>query len=527
MPLIIPVSRNSSEKNQGGGGGGLGPLSRIYAEYENSKKKPAAKKRSLSADREGSNGRDVAQKKKRSSLKDLPINNDLPILNKTNANVAAAAVDENNLKQCNSYNEKMSLKKEECNAPPCGYVDGCTNKSIKDGLCKTHWCAVNLCAFDGCIKMAWGKGLCREHNFSTYAHDTLRMRSNAVGTEEVDREVSMEDEVTDTGEVLQAKEDVTSIAVNKKLHVKQHKQNACSAKKYGQRKPCVAEGCSNQAVMNGVCFRHGAKRKLCNADGCTNHSIRGGVCFRHGAKRKLCKADGCTNLTQRKGVCVRHGALRNSGDYKAKETKEVNGRPVLCVEVPPDLLSKPSSAEAAYEPEEAHVAVLRSVSASSTETHSINAAASEMSDQCRAPSSNGGSSPPLTSQVTKECTKTKNGRKVRSCKTQGCTNRAIQGGQCFRHGAKAHRKLCSSEGCKNYVVKAGLCIKHGARQGPKKNAKEEPEHEKPVKSLKHEDDSSVSEEDMEKREQDDDLFQSIDRLEGSCADILLLLKNDG
>ena len=89
---------------------------------------------------------------------------------------------------------------------------------------------------------------------------------------------------------------------------------------------------------------------------------------------------------------------------------------------------------------------------------------------------------------------------MKSCKTEGCTNRAIQGGQCFRHGAKSYRKLCSSEGCKNYVVKAGLCIKHGAREGSKKNAEEEPEHEKPAQSLKHEDDNSLSVDDVEKRE---------------------------
>ena len=32
-------------------------------------------------------------------------------------------------------------------------------------------------------------------------------------------------------------------------------------------------------------MRHGAKVKLCSSEGCTNQAVRGGVCFRHGAKR--------------------------------------------------------------------------------------------------------------------------------------------------------------------------------------------------------------------------------------------------
>ncbi|KAK1743045.1 hypothetical protein QTG54_006642 [Skeletonema marinoi] len=666
MPLIIPVSRNSSTNQSGsGGGGGLGPLSRIYAEYETSKKKPAAaavKKRSRSADRK--DGGDGDNKKRSFALKDRSI------VNNTNVNV----MNEKSQKQYSNNNEKM---KESTTIIPCSYVDGCTDKSVKDGLCKAHWCAINLCARDECSNLAWSKGLCREHEFPM---------SNSVSVEEDDiMEMSSEDdEVRGTvKEVLQVKEEeVTSIEVNE-LHKKQQKQNTCGAAKQSsaQRKPCLAEGCSNQSVVNGVCFRHGAKRKLCDTDGCTNHSIRGGVCFRHGAKRKLCNAEGCTNLTQRRGVCVRHGAFvvdaevsgsskDDYGDDDEGEEEEANGGgPVLCVEIPPDH-SKTSSelqSHVTYELKETPVAVLRSVSASSTETLSVDAAATagdtstgtasgssnednpsssgleectcgvvkgvrctkhkkrrkhctfegctnqavvggicirhgakvkrcshdgcenvvqkrglcrrhgaymgettcsfdgcnnsesegglclrhgkngnhgEKRAKCsnllctsaavdgvmcirhRALSTIDGPSPPSTNPITRGSTKTKSGRKVKPCKSEGCTNRAIQGGQCFRHGAKAHRKLCSSEGCKNYVVRAGICIKHGARQVSKKNTEEEPTHEKPAKSLKQEEDNSIRVDHVDKRGQDD-LFKSIDQLEGNCADILLLLKNDG
>eukprot|EP00984_Skeletonema_dohrnii_P017828 scaffold8189_cov107-Skeletonema_dohrnii-CCMP3373.AAC.9 len=75
-------------------------------------------------------------------------------------------------------------------------------------------------------------------------------------------------------------------------------------------KQCSNEGCKNNAVKGGVCRRHGAKNKLCSSDGCTNGAIKGGVCWRHGAKAyvKLCSSEGCTNHAKKGGVCMRHGA---------------------------------------------------------------------------------------------------------------------------------------------------------------------------------------------------------------------------
>jgi hypothetical protein len=51
--------------------------------------------------------------------------------------------------------------------------------------------------------------------------------------------------------------------------------------------------------------------------------------------------------------------------------------------------------------------------------------------------------------------------KVKRCSSEGCTNIAVKGGVCIRHGAKI--KLCSSEGCTNVVQREGVCKRHGAK----------------------------------------------------------------
>ena len=55
----------------------------------------------------------------------------------------------------------------------------------------------------------------------------------------------------------------------------------------------------------------------------------------------------------------------------------------------------------------------------------------------------------------------RHGAKVTRCREEGCTNRAQKGGVCIRHGAK--RKRCREEGCTNAAVKGGICIRHGAK----------------------------------------------------------------
>jgi hypothetical protein len=342
---------------------------------------------------------------------------------------------------------------------PCNF-DGCTDDSIKDGLCKTHWCAVNLCSYDGCIKLALSKGLCREHTIlPTRVHSTMRKHDHV---EKVDAEISTKDKVRDTGKFFQVKGEAMTMEVTEN---EKQKQNGCGLKKQSfQRKTCAAEGCPNQSVVKGVCFRHGAKRKLCDTDGCTNLSIRRGVCFRHGAKRKLCKAEGCTKLTQRNGVCSRHGSFVVDAEESVVLEEEANepndGGPELCVEIPPSLeassdLSKSSSVESddTYEVQDRPVAALRSLSVSSAET--VSSFPTEANS-----SSSSSSYEECTCGLVKGVRCVKHKRRRKPCSFEDCTNRAVIGGICIKHGAKVKR--CSHDGCENVVQKRGLCRKHGA-----------------------------------------------------------------
>ncbi len=54
-------------------------------------------------------------------------------------------------------------------------------------------------------------------------------------------------------------------------------------------------------------------------------------------------------------------------------------------------------------------------------------------------------------------------KKVQQCSSEGCTNIVVRGGVCIKHGAIVTRKQCSSEGCSNLVVRGGVCIRHGAK----------------------------------------------------------------
>ena len=48
----------------------------------------------------------------------------------------------------------------------------------------------------------------------------------------------------------------------------------------------------------------------------------------------------------------------------------------------------------------------------------------------------------------------------KNCKVEGCTNGAIQGGVCIRHGAIVPN--CKAEGCTNRAYQRGVCQRHGA-----------------------------------------------------------------
>ncbi|KAK1732663.1 hypothetical protein QTG54_016640 [Skeletonema marinoi] len=185
------------------------------------------------------------------------------------------------------------------------------------------------------------------------------------------------------------------------------------AAKRRQRKryECSADGCTNNVVKGGVCWRHGAKPKikLCSNDGCTNQAKRGGVCMRHGAKVKLCSSAGCKNIVVRGGVCITHGAKMKL--CRKEGCTNIIGKGGVCVK---------------------HGAKLKRCS----------------SEGC-------------TNIVVKGGVCVRHGAKRKQCSSSGCTNQVQQGGVCVRHGAK--RKQCSSSGCTNRAQNRGVCIRHGAK----------------------------------------------------------------
>jgi hypothetical protein len=46
---------------------------------------------------------------------------------------------------------------------------------------------------------------------------------------------------------------------------------------------------------------------------------------------------------------------------------------------------------------------------------------------------------------------------------KGAPNQAREGGVCIKHGATWTKKRCSREGCTNFAVKGGVCRRHGAK----------------------------------------------------------------
>lgn len=69
---------------------------------------------------------------------------------------------------------------------------------------------------------------------------------------------------------------------------------------------CKVEGCDKSVQKaGGFCRTHGPPLPKCNFLGCSNQAIKDGVCGRHGAARR-CKVPGCDRQLQRYGVCRKH-----------------------------------------------------------------------------------------------------------------------------------------------------------------------------------------------------------------------------
>ena len=636
----------SSSSNKAKATASLGPLSRIYADYENEQRA----KRALTHVR-GGGGR---KKKQRSSssdrskkpmvLKERPVNiimrGDFAPSDKVVRKQRRSTTVHQNQNRCNhpgctamSYNNGLCQTHNIAIPPtPCNFQDGCSDMSVRDGLCKSHWCAVNLCTHEKCFKMAAaGSGLCRDHRYM------LSMRTDDDGL--INDDDGKPDSVEVEEELLQEKKVEMIETVDKVVVTREDEDGAkCSSveelptmKKVGydddvkscfQKKSYVTEeeytnrssvrnvprasldpsdtssssrkqplavddnspaiamrsvstssttssglkagvtyqrnndlphvvarsvstsstgissldaaaaappatsadassgpvsesnnpsyasslqgGCTCGVVKGVRCARHTKSKKPCSIKGCTNRSTVGGVCIKHGAKVKRCSHDGCNNIAQKRGLCRRHGA--------ASERGGVQGQEKTTWEKCSLLLCTSAAVEGGV--------CLRHRALSSLDKKDDS----------------------TTSSKEAECAVSRSGRKVKLCKFTGCANRSIQGGVCFRHGAKAYRMRCTGgEGCKNYVVRGGLCIKHGANELVSKKSspgkvEEEKEEEDTshVQSLTHEGENNNSSVDVEVKKNvseekttgREDLFKSIDQLEDSCADILLLLRKD-
>ena len=107
------------------------------------------------------------------------------------------------------------------------------------------------------------------------------------------------------------------------------------AKKKGQRKRCIVEGCNKIGRgKSAKCVAHGGTPvKKCSFEGCQNNQKQGGRCKRHGAKLnekpKICIFPDCKNLVRRNGVCVRHGAKLKSCSVPGCTNNAV--RRTLCI----------------------------------------------------------------------------------------------------------------------------------------------------------------------------------------------------
>ena len=57
-------------------------------------------------------------------------------------------------------------------------------------------------------------------------------------------------------------------------------------------------------------MKHGAKRKLCFIENCTDGAVKNYVCVKHGAKVKpppCCSVKNCTKQAIKNSLCIKHG----------------------------------------------------------------------------------------------------------------------------------------------------------------------------------------------------------------------------
>ena len=66
--------------------------------------------------------------------------------------------------------------------------------------------------------------------------------------------------------------------------------------------------------------------------------------------------------------------------------------------------------------------------------------------------------------MTSAPTMIRHGAKNPTCSHEGCTNYAIRGGVCTRHGAKVSRETCNHKGCTNIAGQVSVIDTVGASQ---------------------------------------------------------------
>jgi hypothetical protein len=111
---------------------------------------------------------------------------------------------------------------------------------------------------------------------------------------------------------------------------------------------CSVKGCKIKAVIDGrgLCYNHGENKRYCREPGgCDNLIQNQFKCIIHGAKKIECKFDGCSNKALKDGYCRRHGGckctiagcnrpLNQSGMCFSHLKKEKEK--LMCVPVPND-----------------------------------------------------------------------------------------------------------------------------------------------------------------------------------------------
>eukprot|EP00729_Bicosta_minor_P033015 gene33015-biopygen10761 len=173
---------------------------------------------------------------------------------------------------------------------PCS-VEGCTTKATARGLCSKHG-AKGKCVTMGCVANARKRGghcfahkkkvACAHPNCSTplVPGKGVCTKHGAFG-------------------ICTAWGCKTNAAPGKKGHCFTHSKDKAT---------CSTSDCSNGAVKDGLCVKHGAKG-FCTFDDCTTAAHSRGLCGRHGGGRtKVCTIEGCKTRAQARDRCVRHGA---------------------------------------------------------------------------------------------------------------------------------------------------------------------------------------------------------------------------